>query len=187
MLPASLPYFIPLPPGPGARDAGRRHRHAQGGTTNRKQLIDVGAAGPLAGLAVAIPILVYGLMKVRSRAAVHERAAKEGNTIFYAVIKWIVKGAWLPNSAERTYTCTRSRMRAWAGLLITMINLLPIGQLDGGHIATSYFGNRYDRFAERLRSLLPVGGIVVFFWVLYAAQRGDGERWRMQPSGCASP
>ena len=62
-VPASLPYFIPLPPGPGPRDAGRRDRHAQGRRTDRKQLIDIGAAGPLAGLVVAIPILVYGLMR----------------------------------------------------------------------------------------------------------------------------
>jgi membrane-associated protease RseP (regulator of RpoE activity) len=60
-----------------------------------------------------------------------------------------------------------------------MINLLPIGQLDGGHIATAYFGNGYNRFAERLRRMLPAGGMLVFFWVLYVSQREAGEAWRL--------
>jgi membrane-associated protease RseP (regulator of RpoE activity) len=60
-----------------------------------------------------------------------------------------------------------------------MINLLPIGQLDGGHVATAYFGNGYNRFAERLRRLLPAGALAVFFWVLYATQREMGSIWQL--------
>ena len=67
-VPASLPYFIPLPPGLGLGTLGAVIGMRKA-TTNRKQLIDVGAAGPLAGLAVAIPVLVYGLIAVRGRAA----------------------------------------------------------------------------------------------------------------------
>jgi membrane-associated protease RseP (regulator of RpoE activity) len=176
-VPASLPYFIPLPPGLGLGTLGAVIGMRKA-TTNRKQLIDVGAAGPLAGLAVAIPILVYGLMK--SEVGPLTNGLQEGNTILYAVIKWIVKGAWLPNSQADVFLHPTAKA-AWAGLLVTMINLLPIGQLDGGHIATSYFGNRYNRFAGRLRNLLPVGGIAVFFWVLYATQREAGSAWRLQP------
>ena len=60
----------------------------------------------------------------------------------------------------------------WAGLLVTMINLLPIGQLDGGHIATAYFGNRYARVARRhLHKLLPWLALLVFTWVAWIADR----------------
>jgi membrane-associated protease RseP (regulator of RpoE activity) len=176
-VPASLPYFIPLPPGFGFGTLGAVIGMRRG-TTDRKQLIDVGAAGPLAGLAVAIPLLVYGLM--HSKVGPLSNGTLEGNSILYATIKWIVKGAWLPNSQNDVFLHPTARA-AWVGLLITMINLLPIGQLDGGHVATAYFGNRYNRFAERLRRLLPVGAIAVFFWVLHASQREAGSAWRLQP------
>jgi Zn-dependent protease len=173
-VPASLPFFIPLPPGFGLGTLGAVIGMRKA-TTDRKQLIDVGAAGPLAGLAVAIPILVYGLM--HSEVKPLATGLQEGNSILYAIIKWLVKGAWLPNSHNDVFLHPTARA-AWAGLLVTMINLLPIGQLDGGHIASAYFGNRYNRFAERLRNLLLVGAVVVFFWVLYASHRELGSSWR---------
>jgi membrane-associated protease RseP (regulator of RpoE activity) len=57
-----------------------------------------------------------------------------------------------------------------------MINLLPIGQLDGGHIATAYFGNRYNRVAARLHLLLPVGAVGVFAWAMHLL-RSEGTGW----------
>jgi len=175
-VPASLPYFIPLPPGIGLLgtlgaviDMSRPNE--------RKRLIDIGAAGPLAGLAVAIPLLVYGLMRSEVGPLVNG-ALLEGNSVLYALIKWLVKGAWLPNSQADVFLHPTAK-GAWAGLLVTMINLLPIGQLDGGHIATAYFGNRYNRFAERLRRLLPAGGLIVFFWVLFATQQEAQAAWNL--------
>jgi membrane-associated protease RseP (regulator of RpoE activity) len=171
---ASLPYFIPFPFGFGTLGAVIGMRQT---TTDRKRLIDVGAAGPLAGLAVAIPILIYGLMK--SSIAPLSNGMQEGNSVLYAVIKWAVKGEWLPNSQHDVFLHPTARA-AWAGLFVTMINMLPIGQLDGGHIANAYFGNGYNRFAERLRRALPVMAIGVFVWVLFATQREAGAAWRFQ-------
>ena len=171
---ASLPYFIPFPIGLGTLGAVIGMRQS---TTDRKQLIDVGAAGPLAGLVVAIPVLIVGLMRSDLGPRVHEAGAlMEGNSILYAVAKRLIKGAWLPSSAADVNLHPMA-YAGWAGLLVTMINLLPIGQLDGGHIATAYFGNRYGRFAERLRRLLPIMAIGVFFWVLYVVKDEMGNGW----------
>jgi membrane-associated protease RseP (regulator of RpoE activity) len=173
-VPASLPYFIPLPPGLGLGTLGAvigMHKV----TTDRKKLIDIGAAGPLAGLAVAIPILIYGLR--HSEVGPLATGVQEGNSILYGTIKLLIKGLWLPNSHSDVFLHPTAHA-AWAGLLVTMINLLPIGQLDGGHVASAYFGNGYNRFAERLRNLLLVGAVAVFFWVLYASHRELGGSWR---------
>jgi Zn-dependent protease len=178
-VPASLPYFIPFPLGLGTLGAVISMRR---NATDRKQLIDVGAAGPLAGLVVAIPFLVIGLLRSEVGPIVvpGADAMMEGNSILYAVTKWLVKGTWLPSGQSDVHLHPMA-YAAWAGLLVTMINLLPIGQLDGGHIANAYFGNRYNRFAERLHKLLPVGAVAVFFWVLYLVKQETGSAWRLGP------
>jgi membrane-associated protease RseP (regulator of RpoE activity) len=171
---ASLPYFIPFPFGLGTMGAVIGMRQS---TTDRKQLIDVGAAGPLAGLVVAIPVLVVGLMLSKLGPRVHgSEALMEGNSILYAVVKRLIKGIWLPSS-DADVELHPMAYAGWAGLLITMINLLPIGQLDGGHIATAYFGNRYARFANWLRRLLPLMAIGVYFWVLHVVKGEMGSAW----------
>ena len=59
-----------------------------------------------------------------------------------------------------------------------MINLLPIGQLDGGHVATAYFGNRYNAFARRLHSIMPLVAVAVFFWVRHLVRVEMGVHYR---------
>lgn len=171
---ASLPYFIPLPPffilGTMGAVIGMRNV-----PLDRKKLIDIGAAGPLAGLAVAIPVIWYGLSKSTVGPLV-AGGMQEGNTILYAVIKRLVTGAWLPDG-QRDVFLHPTAWAGWAGLLVTMINLLPIGQLDGGHIASAYFGNRYNGFARRLQILLPLGALAVFWWVVRSVRAGAGEGW----------
>jgi membrane-associated protease RseP (regulator of RpoE activity) len=173
---ASLPYFIPLPPtfGLGTMGAVIGMRRV---TRDRKKLIDIGAAGPLAGLAVAIPVIWYGLAHSRLGPLV-PGGQQEGNSILYALLKHAVKGAWLPDGHQDVFLHPTA-WAGWAGLLVTMINLLPIGQLDGGHVATAYFGNGYNRVASRLQRLLPVGAVLVFAWVLravYAEAGADVDR-----------
>jgi membrane-associated protease RseP (regulator of RpoE activity) len=170
---ASLPYFIPLPPsfGLGTMGAVIGMKNV---TADRRKLIDIGAAGPLAGLLVAVPVIWYGLAH-SSVAPLVAGGQQEGNSILYAVLKHTVKGAWLPDG-QRDVFLHPTAWAGWAGLLVTMINLLPIGQLDGGHIATAYFGNRYNDFARRIQRLLPLGAAAVFAWVLHLvrAEAGPG-------------
>ncbi|HXI59586.1 MAG TPA: site-2 protease family protein, partial [Polyangia bacterium] len=171
---ASLPFFIPLPPGLGLGTMGAviGMRNV---TSDRRKLIDIGAAGPLCGLAVAIPVILYGLSLSKVGPAV-PHSLQEGNSLLYAVLKFISKGAWLPGNNQDVFMHPTA-WAGWAGLLVTMINLLPIGQLDGGHIATAYFGNNYRRFARILHRLLPVGAVAIFAWVYLTVKREAGPRW----------
>jgi membrane-associated protease RseP (regulator of RpoE activity) len=160
---ASLPHFIPLPPllGFGTMGAVIGMRQV---TSDRRKLIDIGAAGPLAGLCVAIPVLIYGL-SLSPVATLHPGGMQEGNSVLYALIKRVTKGAWLPDGTQDVFLHPTA-YAGWVGFLITMINLLPIGQLDGGHIATAYFGNRYAGFARRLYQALPLVATLVFSWIV---------------------
>jgi membrane-associated protease RseP (regulator of RpoE activity) len=171
---ASLPYFIPLPPGFGLGTMGAviGMRNV---TTDRKKLIDIGAAGPLAGLIVAVPVILYGLAHSPVGPLV-AGGMQEGNSILYALLKRASKGAWLPDGHHDVFLHPTA-WAGWAGLLVTMINLIPVGQLDGGHIATAYFGNRYNRFAVRLHRFLPLGAVGVFFWVMHLVRLEANGHW----------
>ena len=171
---ASLPYFIPLPPtfGLGTMGAVIGMRDV---TSDRKKLIDIGAAGPLAGILVAIPVLLYGLAQSKV-TIVAGNVIQEGNSLLYLVLKHAIHGEWLPQG-RRDVALHPTAWAGWAGLLVTMINLLPVGQLDGGHIATAYFGNRYGRFATRLHQILPFGALAVFLWVMHVTRIEAGAHW----------
>jgi Zn-dependent protease len=133
----TLPYFIPMPLGLGTMGALIRLKSP---IKNRRQLFDIGVAGPLAGLAVAIPLLIIGLsmspVQFVGRAAA---GSQEGNSILYAVLKFLTKGQWLPGGGYDVMI-NAIAFPAWFGLIVTMINLLPIGQLDGGHVIFAMFG-----------------------------------------------
>jgi membrane-associated protease RseP (regulator of RpoE activity) len=149
-VPASLPYFVPLPPdfGPfGTMGA----IILQSRTTDRRKLMDIGAAGPLAGLVVAIPVLVYGLHL--SQVGPVMGGFQEGNSLLYAVLKRLVCGMWLPSHGIDV-NLHPVAFAGWAGLFVTMLNLIPISQLDGGHVAFAFFGNSYGRVSQLLRNLL---------------------------------
>ncbi|MES1205061.1 MAG: site-2 protease family protein [Pseudomonadota bacterium] len=179
---ASLPHFIPLPPLLGFGTMGAVIGMSQV-TSDRRKLIDIGAAGPLAGLIVAVPVIVYGL-SLSPVGALHPNAQIEGNSILYALLKLVAKGAWLPSATEDVYLHPIARA-GWTGFLVTMINLLPIGQLDGGHIATAYFGNRYNRFARRLHQALPFVAVVVFAWAMFLVKRETRGTGRWTTGGAA--
>lgn len=159
---ASLPFFIPLPPmiSLGTMGAVIRMKDT---ISDRNQLIDVGAAGPLAGLAVAVPLLVWGLsLSPVEVSAAGEGALVEGNSLLYVGLKYLVHGQYLPGADGADVQLHPIAFAAWVGLLITMINLIPIGQLDGGHIACGYLGERHERLSSTLHwLLLAVGGGVM--------------------------
>ncbi|MFZ4813822.1 MAG: site-2 protease family protein [Phototrophicaceae bacterium] len=162
----SLPYFIPMPfTFLGTMGAVIRSREPM---KNRRTLMDIGAAGPLAGLVFAIPILFIGLYTSQVDL-IPAQGLREGNSALYAVAKLITKGEFLPNDTYDVFM-NQMTLAGWLGLLVTGLNLIPVGQLDGGHVLYSLVG-RYAR-----RAYYPViGGMVVLavmapqiwgFWVV---------------------
>ena len=169
----TLPYFIPMPIGLGTMGAVIRLKSP---IKNRKQLFDIGVAGPLAGLAVAVPLLIIGL--ATSPVVFIGRpipGGQEGNSILYLLLKLITKGQILP-SGGYDVSINAIAFAGWFGLIVTMINLLPIGQLDGGHIIFSLFGRAQWKIAIAAQVLLLLGGLYLAFttreflnvWLLWA-------------------
>ena len=170
---ASLPYFIPLPPFVTLGTLGAIIKMKRP-IADPNQLLDVGAAGPLAGLVVAIPLLVVGL-SLSTTGPIHADGLQEGNSILYGLTKLVMFGRWLPGGGVDV-DLHPIAFAAWMGLLVTMINLIPIGQLDGGHVARAWLGDRHEAFSARLHLALPVvGAAVAAFLVLDA--RSLGASW----------
>jgi Zn-dependent protease len=158
-IPVSLPYFIPLPPLISLGTLGAVIR-MDAPIRDRNRLFDVGAAGPIAGLVVAIPLLVVGLT-LSELGPPSPSATIEGNSILYALLKYAVFGRWLPGDGLDVQLHPMA-FAAWVGILVTMINLLPIGQLDGGHVARAALGDhRHERLSAWLHVALPAIGLVV--------------------------
>jgi len=138
--PVSLPYFIPFPNLLGTMGAVILQRAPM---RNRKALFDIGIAGPLGGLVVAIPLLILGLTlsNLQPPPADVEIVWQEGNSLLYAGLKYLVFGRFLPSNGEDVWLDPVA-FAAWAGLWLTMMNLVPIGQLDGGHVSYALLGGR---------------------------------------------
>lgn len=152
----SPPYFIPMPLSLlGTMGAVIRLR---GRIARRDALLDVGAAGPLAGLVVTLPILVYGLCTSPVEPLPETGTyIVEGRSLLYSALLFACKG---PIQEGHDVFLTPTAFAAWAGLLVTMMNLVPVGQLDGGHIAYALFGPAQDRYGRWVRLALPVVAVV---------------------------
>ena len=155
---ASLPFFIPLPPQISLGTLGAVIRMRKP-IEDRNALADVGAAGPLAGLAVCIPLLIIGIWLSPVRDTAIEGNLQEGNSIAYLLLKLAITGRILPAADGTDVDLHPMAFAAWVGLLVTMINLIPIGQLDGGHVARAYLGNRHERVSRALHGVLVALGV----------------------------
>ncbi len=167
--PASLPYFIPMFPGisiTGTLGAVIVQREP---FENRRTLLEVAIAGPLAGFVVAIPLLLYGLATSTVAPPPATGYLQEGNSVLYALAKFVVFGQWLPGNGVDVQLNSVA-WGAWIGLLVTMFNLLPVGQLDGGHIAYALFGRDADLIAYTMLGVCFVLGIFVSqSWLVWLA------------------
>jgi membrane-associated protease RseP (regulator of RpoE activity) len=165
-VPTSLPYFIPMPLNFfGTMGAIIRARAPM---RNRRQVLALGAAGPLAGIIVAIPILIFGLMQSQVLPIPRRPGIiMEGNFLLYALLKFLVFGRFLPSRGYDVFLHPTA-FGAWAALLVTGLNLMPAGQLDGGHVAYALLGKN-ARWLSRLAVIAALSlGMIWSGWFLFA-------------------
>jgi membrane-associated protease RseP (regulator of RpoE activity) len=178
-VPASLPYFLPLPILSPFGTLGAVILMPKRIAT-RKALLDIGAAGPLAGLLVAIPIMIYGLSLSELGPRIVGAHTQEGQSLLYMALKYLVYGSY---PAQLDVHLHPTAGAAWAGFLVTFLNLLPFGQLDGGHVAYALFGERQNRFARWVffaPLVVLAYNFVVFAWPVL--RRGLEEGFASIPS-----
>ncbi|BFU94596.1 MAG: putative Peptidase M50 [Nitrospira sp.] len=173
-VPASLPLFIPGPPHfIGTFGAIIRMR---GPILNRRALFDIGVAGPLAGFVVAVVALIIGLRfsEVVDRTATF--GLQLGEPLLLQFLSWIVIGSLPPDADVVLHPVA---FAAWFGLFVTSLNLIPIGQLDGGHVAYALWGARQRTMAFAIVPVLIVLGFVGwpgwFVWAFMAGLWGLGH------------
>lgn len=175
-VPASLPFFIPLPLPPlGTMGAVIL---MPGQIKSRNALLDIGAAGPLAGLVVAVPVLAYGIATSPVGPFTPPPPGMtmylEGHSLLYEALLYALKG---PIPAGHDINLSATAFAGWAGLLVTMLNLIPALQLDGGHVAFALLGDKQEKISRVVRKLLfPLGLSVALYYggsAYLAGTRGD--------------
>lgn len=162
----SFPFFIPMPftiiGTMGAFIAMKEP------PPDRRALFSIAIAGPLAGLVVAVPVLILGLM-LSETGTMEPPFFLEGNSLLYALVKWGIFGQFLPNG-NLDVQLHPVAFAGWVGLLVTALNLIPAGQLDGGHILYGLVGPQTaHKVTWGIIALLLVLGFVWYGWFLWAA------------------
>ncbi len=198
-MPATLPYFIPFPfSSLGTIGAILFLKNTP---KNRRVLFDIGIAGPLAGIIVAIPVLLYGLTR-STLYTIEPNMFLEGNSLIYLFAKYFTFGRLLPypNSGGGLlywlqYFFTGTPMltdgisvsidsiafAGWVGLFLTSLNLIPVGTLDGGHIMYGLFGEKASKAFPYIIGILIVFGFFSYIWWLWAATLFLLRRMHGQP------
>jgi membrane-associated protease RseP (regulator of RpoE activity) len=155
----TLPYFIPAPPGITIIGTFGAFIKSKSAFINKRQLLDVGAAGPLAGLAISIIVLAIGIKSSTVQPMTDEiTGIFFGESLLFKFITYLIKG---PVEGENVLIISSVGFAGWVGLLVTMFNLIPMGQLDGGHIAYALFGKRQKSIA--IVALIALA-ILTFYW-----------------------
>lgn len=148
---ATLPYFIPAPSFIGTFGAIIKMKSA---ITDKKSLIDIGATGPIAGFLISIPVLVYGI----SNSTISEIKSSGGIILGDSLIlKFLTYLIWGKLPSELDLVLHPAAFAGWIGTFVTSMNLIPVGQLDGGHILYALFPKLFKKLS------LP---IIIFLFII---------------------
>lgn len=167
---ASLPYFLPLPTYIGSMGAVIKMK---GRIPDRKALFDIGAAGPLAGLVATVVVTAIGLQldplpaqeAARSQAQAGETLVEFNHPPLLELIAWATgTTAQLEDGLVHPVV-----FGGWVGMLITLLNMLPVGQLDGGHILRAMVGEQQ----ERISAFVPLALFGLAGYLLFVADGID--------------
>lgn len=154
---ATLPYFIPAPSIIGTFGAFIK---MQSPIITRKALIDIGASGPIAGFIVSVVACVFGLSISEVSSLTNTKGVLSlGDSLLFSFLSKLVLGV-TPN--DKDILLHPVAFAGWIGLFVTSLNLIPIGQLDGGHILYAMLGERHRRISMFLIAVLAILGI--FYW-----------------------
>ncbi len=159
---ASLPFFIPSIPPLGTFGAFISLRDP---IPNKKSLLDIGLAGPIAGFLMTIPIAILGIYLTNLEAKPVPTEIPAGSVTVMLPIAYIFLGTLVPIG---NFLVHPMAFAGWVGFLVTGLNLLPVGQLDGGHVARALFGAR-TRYLTWATIAVMVGlGFFYFGWLIFA-------------------
>jgi len=161
---ASLPYFIPLPP-PFILGTFGALISTREPIPNRKALLDIGIAGPICGFLVAIPICFLGFFLMLQNPKYLTDASE--NIIFMPlIIQWISNFFTIPQNAVIQIHPTL--FAGWVGIFLTAVNLLPVGQLDGGHVSRAFLKEKHKYASWSVLFVLLGLGMIYTGWFMFA-------------------
>lgn len=155
-VPATLPFFIPMPISPFGTMGAVILQGA--GTADRKSMFDIAVSGPIAGLVLAIPVLIWGTYESSFATPWPNSAITFGEPL---LIEWLVNAVHGPPPEGQSLMAGSLFMAGWVGIFITSLNLIPVGQLDGGHLLYCLIGKRAHDIA-----LLIIGFATAYCWFI---------------------
>lgn len=161
---ATLPYFIPAPTIIGTFGAFIKMKSP---IVTRKALIDIGASGPIAGFIISVIATIIGL-RVSEVVSVTmtQGALSLGDSILFSFLSRAISGV---TPADHDILLNPVAFAGWIGLFVTSINLIPVGQLDGGHIAYAFLGEKHIRLSFALVFLMVLLGLLLWEgWFVWA-------------------
>jgi len=155
---ATLPYFIPAPTLIGTLGAFIKIRSP---ITKKQQLFDIGIAGPLTGFILSLPAIIYGL----SLSKLVPSLPRDESLVFGEPLILKIVGSIVFKGVPEGFDVIPHPIAfaGWVGVLVTALNLFPVGQLDGGHVVYALMGQKSRRFAPYIVGIFVLMGI--FFWI----------------------